>query len=743
VKQPDVPKPLKLAAAAMPGLEYALPPGTRVGGVVIDSVLSVGEFGIVYHAVDPMLRRPVAVKEYFVPALCVRDAEGQVAPRSEAQAGAFATGRQAFVEEARLLAHLEIPGLLPVTGLFEDRGTVFRLMPFAPGRTLASWRAMYTDTLDEGGLRHLLSDLMVPLEALHAANLVHGYVLPEQVILAEGRPALLLGFGTVRRSLQGALDAAYTPMEQLPAGGHLPRGAWSDVYALAALARFAMSAQPVTASGEPPTAHALRARAPIGHALSHALERALSTLPGDRPQSMAALRQAMGLRHSSGPGAGMVDVTLPGGEAFDATATRPWPAPSIGASLRAATARAPVAEPPAVAAPLRPTPRPSPAPAALGDEGGPAAAFPLPGRPSLHEAPPPVAHAWEDKPPVAPAAPAAPGDGPVTPPAPVAPASAAAMAEPALPAVAAMAPPTAVPAADAAAAAADADADADANDRPAPSPAAAQGPGAPRPDPTAAAEPTLAANEALTAHLTAGPPEPAFDVPPAPAAPAAADNAPAHDPIPEVMANAAAHGRVEPPLHAVPVVPVMQVAPSEQATQTTPTAPVVPVAPVAPAEPAMRAEPIEPAAPAFAAAPAPALPKLQPIELPPDRPARAPAAPTAEEEEPIDDAVRAAIAAAIGSLPPAPPRRAPGALPAGAASAPDHGLPRIELPDLMLPPADAPDEAQARAAQRQRASGPSMRTRIIAALVGLLVLIAIAAVAWSAWKDATLNLGGG
>ena len=700
MKQPDVPKPLKLAAAAMPGLEYALPPGTRVGGVVIDSVLSVGEFGIVYHAVDPMLRRPVAVKEYFVPALCVRDAEGQVAPHSEAQAGAFATGRQAFVEEARLLAHLEIPGLLPVTGLFEDRGTVFRLMPFAPGRTLASWRAMYTDTLDEGGLRHLLSDLMVPLEALHAANLVHGYVLPEQVILAEGRPALLLGFGTVRRSLQGALDAAYTPMEQLPAGGHLPRGAWSDVYALAALARFAMSAQPVTASGEPPTAHALRARAPIGHALSHALERALSTLPGDRPQSMAALRQAMGLRHSSGPGAGMVDVTLPGGEAFDATATRPWPVPSIGASLRAATARAPVAEPPAVAAPLRPTPRPSPAPAALGDEGGLAAAFPLPGRPSLHEAPPPVAHAWEDKPPVAPAAPAAPGDGPVTPPAPVAPASAAAMAEPALPAVAATAPPTAAP----------------------------------------AAEPTLAANEALTAHLTAGPPEPAFDVPPAAAAPAAADNAPAHDPIPEAMANAAAHGRVEPPLHAVPVVPVMQVVPSEQATQTTPTAPVMPVAP---AEPAMRAEPIEPAAPASAATPAPAPPTLQPIELPPDRPARAPAAPTAEDEEPIDDAVRAAIAAAIGSLPPAPQRRAPGALPAGAASAPDHGLPRIELPDLMLPPADAPDEAQGRAAQRQRASGPSMRTRIIAALVGLLVLIAIAAVAWSAWKDATLNLGGG
>ena len=32
--------------------------------------------------------------------------------------------------------------------------------------------------------------------------------------------------------------------------------------------------------------------------------------------------------------------------------------------------------------------------------------------------------------------------------------------------------------------------------------------------------------------------------------------------------------------------------------------------------------------------------------------------------------------------------------------------------------------------------------RIAAVVVAVLVLIAIGAVAWSAWKDATLNLGG-
>lgn len=709
MKRSDVATPLKLAGAPPPGNEHALPPGTRVGGVVIDSVLSVGEFGIVYHAVDPMLRRAVAVKEYFAPAFCQRDDGGQVSPRTPADAARFATGRQAFIEEARLLAHLDIAGLLPVSGLFEDHGTVFRLMPYAPGRTLAAWRAMYSDTMDEGGLRHLLADLMGPLEALHAANLVHGYVLPEQVILAEGRPALLLGFGTVRRSLQGAMEPAYTPVEQLPSGGHLPRGAWSDVYALAALARFAMSAQPVAVSADPPTAHALRARAPMGHALSHALERALAPVPGDRPQSIAALRQAMGLRPSGGLATGMVDVTLPGGEPFDATATRPWPQPSIGAVLRSSSLRSAVADQTASVLPARkPAPPPAPVqpPAAM--------PMPLPMRASTPEqaAEPqagPALRAWEDKPPTAPV-PARPGprpfeetlleadDAQAHPTPQVAPVQQAPqdvaqaapearlppMAEPPAP----VATPATVPPAEAA------------HDTLPPMPA------------NAPAEPALEPGQPLAPALTAGPREPSFDAPGLP--PLTADQ-PEHDPIPQFMATAAAHELREPPMHA----------PAPVAAPDGP-----PISPTSPAETTAQPEP--------AARPAPAPLRMHAIELPAERPAPPrPAAHTTDEEEPIDDAVRAAIAAAIGSLPPAPPRRVPdGAL----ATGPGAGAaPRIDLPDFsalsVADPPDAPPTAQPTA-------GGWTRGRLVAAVLGVLVLLVVlGALAWSAWKDATQTLG--
>lgn len=352
---------------------WALPPGSRVGGHVIDSVLAAGPFGIVYHAVDPMLRRAVALKEYFVEGVCVRDDEGRVVPRVADEQARFTAGRQAFVEEARLLAHLDLPGLLPVTGLFEDRGTVYRVMPHAPGRTLAGWRAQYTDTMDEGALRHLIADLMRPLEALHAANLVHGYVLPDQVILAEDRPALLLGFGTVRRTLQAPLDPAFTPIEQLPSGGHLPRGAWSDVYALAALVRFAMAPASPRGLQDPPTAHALRARAPIGPAFAQALERALSPQPGERPQTIAALREAMGPMHT--PSTVHLDVTLPT-DVIDPSATRPLTRASLAEAERL-LGRTPI---------VRQTPPPPPWLAAA----SPASPVSVPGSLRLREEPEPV-----------------------------------------------------------------------------------------------------------------------------------------------------------------------------------------------------------------------------------------------------------------------------------------------------------------------------------------------------------------
>ena len=312
----DEPRPPSSTAALAPGSarDPALPPGARVAGYTIDSVLARGEFAIVYRATDRLLRRHVALKEYFPQTFHERADDGRIVPRTPDDEVVTAAGRQAFIDEARLLAHLQIPGLLSVIGLVDANDTLYRVMPYAPGRTLADWRHAYSDAIEETALRRLLLDLLEPLEQLHAANLVHGYLLPEQVMVAEGRRALLLGFGTVRRALHGALDPTYAPIEQLPTGSHLPRGAWSDLYSLAALARFAAGLQPA----EPGAARrrSSRGRSRIGPVLAATLQQALLAQPSLRPQTVAAFRAALARTAAEAPppmAAADAQMPLPGG----------------------------------------------------------------------------------------------------------------------------------------------------------------------------------------------------------------------------------------------------------------------------------------------------------------------------------------------------------------------------------------------------------------------------------------------
>jgi serine/threonine protein kinase len=318
-----------------PTPDAALPVGARVGSFVIDAVLSRGEFGFVYRATDVLLVREVALKEYFPRAWFRRGDDAASVLPDEAQAAQIAGGRQAFIEEARLLARLAIPGLLRVTGLFEAFGTVYRVMPFHAGLTLADARER--DTPDAAGLRRLLHGLLDPLEALHGVNLVHGYLHPEQVLLADGDRPMLLGFGTVRRALHGALDPAYAPVEQMPSGGQVPRGAWTDLYALSAVAAFVIAgrAPPV---GEQAAQQVFASAADsLGPVLAATLQRALATQTAQRPQTVAAFRAGLALESpASGPSSVFgVDIELP--LSPPAEAPRPPPRPPRAKPAPAAT----------------------------------------------------------------------------------------------------------------------------------------------------------------------------------------------------------------------------------------------------------------------------------------------------------------------------------------------------------------------------------------------------------------------
>ena len=96
------------------------PAGHRLGSFELRGVASRNSLGIVYRAWDHELGIAVAIKEYLPQYIARRDTQGQLQPQGSVASGAFERGREAFVEETRLLARCDHPSLLRVRQLLLD-----------------------------------------------------------------------------------------------------------------------------------------------------------------------------------------------------------------------------------------------------------------------------------------------------------------------------------------------------------------------------------------------------------------------------------------------------------------------------------------------------------------------------------------------------------------------------------------------------------------------------------------------
>ncbi len=285
----------------------ALPSGTRLGGYQIIDVLGRGGFGVVYLALDSSLQRQVAIKEYLPTALAARRSGPQVVPKPSATPEAFASGKTAFLTEAKLLSRFEHPSLAHVQSFWEENDTAYMVMPYYGGQTLASTLKALPHPPDEAWLRAMLTPLLSALSTLHAMQCYHRDISPDNIfMLAEGRP-VLLDFAASNRvasdkalSLSALLNPAYAPIEQYSESATLPQGPWTDLYALAGVLHFAITGQPparatarTAADPQRPLVEAVRARAAQFPAVLYSaaflagIDKALSVKPRDRPRDVA------------------------------------------------------------------------------------------------------------------------------------------------------------------------------------------------------------------------------------------------------------------------------------------------------------------------------------------------------------------------------------------------------------------------------------------------------------------------
>lgn len=198
-----------------------------------------GGFGQVYLAEDELLRRRVAIK-------VLRKV------RRETSAGGFVADT-AFLKEARMVARMEHPGIVPIYDVIEtEAGGYCIISRYVEGRTL---REHLSDRrLNFMEMAEVAARLCEALNHAHELGVVHRDVKPANIMLTPELRPLLLDFGLARswREMESEGLAAGTPgymsPEQARGEDHLINNR-SDIFSLGAVFYEMVTGQQAFACG--------------------------------------------------------------------------------------------------------------------------------------------------------------------------------------------------------------------------------------------------------------------------------------------------------------------------------------------------------------------------------------------------------------------------------------------------------------------------------------------------------------
>ncbi|MBR5041450.1 MAG: serine/threonine protein kinase [Clostridiales bacterium] len=219
----------------------ALPIGTILNGRYLTGrVLGVGGFGVTYLAFDMTLEINVAIKEYLPSGIALRDSDRYtMTVSSPEEQTKFNTGATKFLDEARLLAKLrDVPNIVTVQDYFRENNTAYFVMEYIEGVDLMKYAQSKGGKLPFQEALYLLLPVIDSLAHVHAHNLLHRDISPDNIVVMKNGSTRLLDFGAARlavdteKSKSIILKHGFAPEEQYRKHGN--QGPWSDEYALAA-----------------------------------------------------------------------------------------------------------------------------------------------------------------------------------------------------------------------------------------------------------------------------------------------------------------------------------------------------------------------------------------------------------------------------------------------------------------------------------------------------------------------------
>ena len=218
----------------------ALPMGALLNGrYMTGKVLGVGGFGITYLGYDLTLEIKVAVKEYMPSGLATRHSDKYSVALTGRGQEDYQNGMERFLEEARILAKLQnTPNIVSVQNYFKENNTAYFVMEYIDGMSLKAYVASQGGKIPYDQALTILMPVMQALTQVHALNLTHRDISPDNISITSKGESKLLDFGAARfamgdeKSVSVILKHGYAPEEQYSSKGK--QGPWTDVYAMGA-----------------------------------------------------------------------------------------------------------------------------------------------------------------------------------------------------------------------------------------------------------------------------------------------------------------------------------------------------------------------------------------------------------------------------------------------------------------------------------------------------------------------------
>ena len=275
-------------------------------------VLGRGGFGITYLAQEtiPLDGIPqtlkYTIKEFCLSDICTREEDGSlsVAPDRRDELN---EAKEEFRKEAEHLRELSHNGIVPVSEVFDQNGTVYYVMQYLGGTTLSTF-IKENGALNEDEAIDITRKVGSALSYLHQRRMTHLDVKPDNIMLmkdADGgiRP-VLIDFGLschygnngkiTSKVVAVGTSKGYSPMEQYVPDGVKTFTPQADIYALGATL-FHMLTGKVPAISTDVSTKYIYTNLPegISDRTMNALNLAMQKRKEDRPETMEKFLQIL------------------------------------------------------------------------------------------------------------------------------------------------------------------------------------------------------------------------------------------------------------------------------------------------------------------------------------------------------------------------------------------------------------------------------------------------------------------